>query len=136
MKRLLPFLVLAGCAEPVDVEPPGDYTSWARIETDGPAPGHGDTIRVIYANDIARSYAGGPYPVGSILVKEIYERDGDARGPLGYVGLMRKREDGWLFTESSEPNGEEVAPGFCWSYCHVAAPYDGAFLDYSRARLD
>lgn len=133
-RRAFVLLALAGCAgEPLDVEPPGDYTSWGRIETEGPAPGHGDTFRVIYANDVARTFAGGAYPEGSILVKEIYERAGDERGPLGYIAIMRRVDDAWLFSETGEPNGEEVAHDFCWSYCHQAAPFDGAFLDYSRA---
>lgn len=134
MRSALAVVLLVGCAgEPLAIDPPGDYTTWARIETEGPAPGHGDTLRVIYANDVARTFSGGTYPVGSILVKEIYERDGDERGPLGYVALMRREADGWLFSESAEPNGPEVAHDFCWSYCHQAAPFDGAFLDYSRA---
>ena len=118
------LVLLAGCeVAPLDVEPPGEYTEWGRIEIEAPVVGHGEEARVVYANDVARTFAGGAYPVGSILIEEV-------GGPLV---LMRKREDGWLFSMSEEPNGDEFEYKSCWSRCHVAAPLDGAFLDYSRA---
>lgn len=117
-------LWLAGCAiEPLDVEPPGDYPSWGRLEIVGPPVGHGEEERTVYANDVARTFAGGRYPVGSILIE-------DLGGPLL---LMRRSEDGWLFSRSEEPNGDEFEYKSCWTHCHVAAPLDGTFHDYSRA---
>lgn len=131
MRRLAVLAAVAACAAPVDVAPPGDYTAWARLTATGPAPGHGDTNRVIYANDVARTFTGGRYPDGTIVVKEIYE--GDA---LAYLAIMRRLDGDWLFTRAASPGGEEIARDSCWTTCHVAAPYDGAFLDYSRATFE
>ncbi len=138
----------------VDVPPLGDYTTWQRAEVRGPAPGHGDTIRVIYANDEALTLEDGRWAEGATIVKEIYTRDGDEAGALRYVAIMRRcgapedvdpyadggcdangyawAQGGWLFTRSDEPEGDETHAGFCWDNCHRAAPYEGAFLDYSR----
>ena len=144
--------VAGGCA--VDVPPLGDYTNWQRAVVRGPAPGHGDTIRWIYANDEALVLDEGRWAEGAIVVKEIYTRDGDDKGALRYVAIMRRcaapedidpyadggcgaagydwAQSGWLFTKSDEPQGNETHAGFCWDNCHRAAPYEGAFLDYSR----
>ena len=71
-------LLIPGCGETVDVAglPSTDgHTEWDSFELEGPAPGHGDTFRIIYTNDLARSYTGaGAYPDGSVIVKEILER--------------------------------------------------------------
>jgi hypothetical protein len=134
----------AACGESVNPEPVGDYTSWHRIDAYGPLPGHGESYRVIYANDVAMSYAGGAYPEGSVIVKEVRARagaDGDQPGDLRYLAIMRRigpapvgldDEAGWLFTQASEPGGSEVYKSLCWNRCHVASPYAGAFLDYGK----
>ena len=138
-------LVLAAtaCAVPVDPEPVGDYTTWKRLDVRGPAPGHGDTYRIIYVNDVAadptQSFVDG-YAEGSIIVKEIRDdRDGEP-GDLKYVALMRKLADGtdlplqdhWLFSKSSTPGGSESHADFCYARCHQAAPYDSAWYDYRQ----
>jgi hypothetical protein len=142
--RALLCIVAAGCAEAPDVEPLGDYTQWKRLDVTGPAPGHGDTYRIIYANDLAVDPAWAlrlGYQEGSILVKEIRNNDDGQPGDLRYVAIMRRtkpivtaleNQGGWLFTESDEPEGAEKEPSFCWNRCHVAAPYNGAWYDYRQ----
>lgn len=144
MKRLLVFAAVAGCSEAVDLDPPGDYTTWKRFDVTGEAPGHGDTYRIIYANDVASDpssqlYIG--YPLGSIIVKEIYDNDDGQPGAMRYVAIMRRnqpvvtvleKQGGWLFSQSSEPNGAETHTDRCWNRCHVAAPFNGAWYDYRQ----
>lgn len=132
----------AGCGETVD---PGGlpsiegYQDWDAIVATGKVPAHGDTYRIIYVNDIARNYTGGGvYPVGSVLVKDIFDEQG---GDLLYTAIMRKldpassaaaevplEEDDWLYTDLR--GGTETYKELCWGSCHRQAPYDGAWLDY------
>jgi hypothetical protein len=143
VKRAAFALVLVACGEEVDVEPLGDYTAWKRIDITGNAPGHSNSYRIIYVNDIAADPA--PldigYPDGSILVKEVREVLDGQPGDLRYTAIMRKLrpvtaaledEGGWLFTETDGPTGPEKTFGFCWGRCHVAAPYNGAWYDYRK----
>jgi hypothetical protein len=129
---------VAACTSVADVPPLGDYLQWKRLDTYGPAPGHGDTYRVIYANAVARRFAGGQYADGAVLVKEIYTNDDDQPGALQYIAIMRRigpapaagtDDDGWVFTEirGGKP---EVAKSTCWRRCHIQAPYAGAWLRY------
>ena len=142
-------LALAACGEAVDPPPLGDYTAWDRFVYSGPAPGHGDTYRVVYVNPMARCGApscvpGDPvppvyitYPVGSVLVKEVYDEEG---GALRELAMMRRltdtappaltEEGGWLFSDTDSVGGDEVHEDYCWGHCHVAAPYNGAFYNY------
>jgi len=131
-------VLVGGCAEDVSPEPLGDYTQWpGMLVVSGNAPGHTNSVRVIYTNDLAsdplRSHV---VPQGAIIVKEVREDDGGQPGALRYVGIMRKvggpteTDGGWLFSESKTPGGSEVHYDWCWSRCHVAAPYNGAFYDY------
>lgn len=135
---------LAGCSEPVSPEPLGDYTTWKRLDVTGKAPGHADSYRVIYINDLAadptQSLTLG-YQEGSIVVKEIRDNVDGMPGDLRYIAIMRRDrpissalvdEGGWLFSRAEEPGGPEVHQGFCWSRCHAAAPYNGAWYDYRR----
>jgi hypothetical protein len=129
--------VVAGCTDAVAPPPLGDYTTWHRVDTYGPAPGHGDSYRIIYVNEIARTQ--GPIAKDAVLVKEIYANDNGAPGALRYVAIMRKLragpspedEGGWLFSKSSSPGGAEVHSDLCWNRCHAAAPLAGVWLDYS-----
>ncbi len=145
MKLLLALTVLAvGCSEAVSPEPLGDYTTWKRIDVTGEAPGHGDTYRIIYANDLATDpsstlYLG--YQEGSIIVKEIRELDAGEPGALKYVAIMRRigrvstaldDQGGWLFSQSKQPNRAETHTDRCWNRCHVAAPFNGAWYDYRQ----
>jgi hypothetical protein len=135
---------LCACKEPVSPDPIGDYTAWKRIDVTGPAPGHSDTYRIIYINDVAvnagSNFRAG-YPLGSVIVKEIRDNNNDTPGDIRYIAMMRKveavgtalvDEGGWLFTQSKEPGGSETYTSLCWNRCHVAAPYNGAWYDYRR----
>lgn len=134
---------LAGCGEAVDVPPLGDYTTWQRFDIRGPAPGHGDSYRIIYANDIATTL--GPtqigYAEGAVLVKEIRDDDDGQPGALRYLAIMRRvggtvvaqaNEGGWVFTMADDAAAEELHFDYCWGRCHVAAPYHGAWYDYRQ----
>jgi hypothetical protein len=141
-------LALAAClSNSVTPDPTGDYTQWGQpiVATDD-LPGHGGaTYRKIYANDVARTYEGGAYPDGTVLVKEVYDRQlvngVAAPGALQYVAIMRRLgpppagfsdEGGWLFTYTTKPQGSETHYSYCWESCHQAAPFGGAWLDYSK----
>jgi hypothetical protein len=136
------LVALAACTEAVSPEPLGDYTSWKRLDVRGPAPGHGDTYRIIYANPIAGdpTRTASDYPDGSVIVKEIRDDVDGQPGDLRYVAIMRRDladpsladEGRWLFTMAAEPGGAEEKPSYCWSRCHRAAPYAGAWYDYRR----
>jgi hypothetical protein len=142
-------LALAACGETVDTAglPSVDgYSDWHRIDVTGPAPGHGDTYRIIYVNEVGRGYAhAGQYPAGTVIVKEIHALTGAGEaGDLDYIAIMRKipddapeatglpLDDDWLFTYASEPGGDETRYDFCWAKCHVQGPVDGAWFDYGR----
>ncbi len=137
----------AACAEPVSQPDLGDYTQWpaqggAVYTVRGPAPGHGDTVRLIFVNAIAHQAPPGPlYPLDAVIVKEIREDDDGVPGDLLYIGIMRQvtqpetilaDEGGWLFSERKPADAPEVHFDYCWARCHVAAPYNGAFYDYRR----
>lgn len=140
----LPVLCLAGCeVDTSSLEPLDGYADWHRVDNTGEVPGHGDSYRIIYVNDVARRYAhAGQYAVGSVIVKEIRADDDGLPGDLSYVAIMRKLapageqadgfdlEGGWLFTHTGEVGETELQGVSCWGDCHVQAPYDGAWIDY------
>jgi hypothetical protein len=145
MRRLvlLVLVAAAGCTETVD--PAGlpsieGYESWPSIEQTNPIGGHGDSVRRIYANDVALAYPhSGLYRPGTVIVKEIFDDAGnDVAGELSYVAIMRKVGDdaevdapvdgGWVFTQLK--GGEEKYLDSCWATCHKQAPWDGAFFYY------
>jgi len=123
-----------------ELDPIDDYTDWSSIETSGAIPGHGDTVRVIYVNDVARSYPhAGEYALGSVIVKEIHENDNGNPGALNYLAIMRRLDEapdggkiqgGWLFTRTSELGADEIQGFTCWKKCHVQAPFAGTWFDH------
>ena len=151
MRLIAPRLALAvalgalaagGCtvdADPADLD---GYLDWHRVETEGELPAHEDTIRDIYVNDAGREYGGtGAYPQGTVIVKEVYARDGAARGELMYPAIMRKLgvappggrlDGGWQFTITARAGDPERQGRTCWDGCHIQGPYDGAWLDYGE----
>lgn len=142
MKRFA-LLLVAACGVEVDVEPIGDYKLWGPpVVVTGKAPGHADSYRAVYANDLARdaeqSFRLG-YQEGSIFVKEIYDNNNGEPGKLRYIAVMRRigpvkkaLEDkgGWLYTQAADATATEKEFDLCWSRCHIAAPYNGAWYDY------
>lgn len=157
--RLVLLCLLAGCAtETLDVRvdvPYWELTTddtpvgerWSLRVTYGETPGHGDTIRHIYADPLAQTFGGDrAYPQGSMLVKEIYENVGGREGALQVIETMHRTESvvedstfilyekrmGWVFGAASTRNGPESDKSdFCWRRCHVNAPISGAWFDYS-----
>ncbi|MFN0251794.1 MAG: hypothetical protein ACKV2T_33260 [Kofleriaceae bacterium] len=137
-RTALLVLALGGCLGE-DVTPPdiGDYTIWQHVTLSGEVPGHGNTTRIVYVNDVV--VATGPTERGAIIVKEIYEG-----GAFTELELMRKQvagvdpanEGGWLFTTRAPPTSGEVHRDLCWARCHRAAPFAGAWLDYTTITYD
>jgi hypothetical protein len=133
-------LLVAACAAGEPVSPPelGDYTSWYRIDTYGAIPGHGDSYRIIYVNDIARTR--GTTEKDAVLVKEVHDDDAGQPGALREVAIMRKlragsspdHEGGWLFSQTATPGGDELHYDLCWNRCHAQAPLAGVWLDYTK----
>ena len=137
-----------GCASPVDIdELPAiaDYETWERrVDAVGPVGGHGDSYRIMYANEIAETYSGaGLHALGTVIVKEIRAiAPGDTPGDVRYIAIMRKLEtappggelhNNWLFTQADNINSQETYSKRCWETCHQASPLDGTFLDWSGA---
>jgi hypothetical protein len=136
---------LAGCAAEVDTSDLpdiSDYRSWPSFEVSGELPGHGDTVREIFVNDLAQSWSGaGEYPLGTVIIKDVYERKGSERGSLSYIAVMRKLDQsqvpgggelqgGWLFTMLADEDSAEANNLRCYETCHVAAPNDSSFFDF------
>ncbi len=143
----IPLLALGACAESVTPEPLGEYRDWPSMggsthTVQGRAPGHGDTIRVIYVNPIAATAddISPSYPEGSTIVKEIRKNVDGVEGDINYIAIMRRQDTyvgqgsgdygGWLFSEQRPAGAPEIHRDLCWNRCHVAAPYNGAFYDY------
>jgi hypothetical protein len=139
----LALFIAAGCGSEID--PAGlpsieGYAAWPSFTVDTDIPGHPESVRVIHVNEVARAYPhGGRYPIGSVIVKDIFERSRDGgRGALRYVAVMRKlgdgstlpTDEGWLFTDLRD--GREVQKDLCWQTCHKAGPHDGAWFDYGE----
>lgn len=141
MKHLVIAIALCACGGgTLELDPLGNYTAWKRIDTRGFTPGHGDTYRIIYVNDLA-SQVGGQRSVGAILVKEVYDSVDDQPGARQAIEIMRRvrpvsaasgDQGGWLFTGATTPGGAETEKTTCWRRCHVQAPFAGAWMDYSR----
>jgi len=129
---------LTACTDAVSPPELGDYTTWHHVDTVGNAPGHGDTYRIIYVNDIARTR--GTTARDAILVKEVHDNVDGQPGDLQVIEIMRKvrpgtspaDEGGWLFTQTATPGGDEIHLDLCWSRCHVQAPFAGVWFDYTR----
>jgi hypothetical protein len=144
MRYLAIIAWLAACGTSVD--PAGlpsieGYTGWYHeMDKRDEVPGHTNSIRRIYVNDIGVGHVGGKYQIGTVFVKEVYNRDGDNITDLRYLGVMRKVgenadvnapvDGGWVFTELSEAGASEKSFESCWATCHKQAPYDGAWYDH------
>lgn len=141
MKKLVLALLVAGCG--TEIDPEGlpsivGYDQWEHFTKTTDVPGHPNSVRVIYKNEIAAQYPhAGRYPLGTVIVKEIFNKKGDGtKGSLRYTGVIRKlgdgsgqpTNDGWLFTELRD--GTEKQVDLCWTACHRVGPYDGLWFDY------
>lgn len=127
------------------------YEDWFRLDVSGDLPGHGKSYRIIYVNDVARTYPHvGRYPVGTVVVKEVraleLSEGAPVPGDLKYTAVMRKvtmetegdagtglpLDGGWLFSELTGTAGKEDQLDLCWSSCHRQGGWDGAFVDYGQ----
>jgi hypothetical protein len=148
MKRLTQLLLCAvslSCATEIDVKDVASiagYREWKSVSSADAIPGHGDTFRVTYYNDIAEAYPhGGRYAVGTIFVKDIHAKTSDGgQGGLKYTAVMRKvgkdapgdlpTDNEWLFTVVDGLS--ENHSSACYSTCHKQGPYDSAWRDYGN----
>jgi len=153
------FGLLVGCAAekpPVYATP--DYHSWKRttdVVLDYPIPGHQNRFRIPRMNEVG--FTAKPttdngkrhwdFPVGTIIVKEIYQTPKPAAKelPIQLTIMVKAPKDprsqgGWLWVTRDLPNGKEAVfmGNFCIT-CHENAnekhPYgDGnpneEFRDY------
>ena len=143
---LICLALCSGCPPTVDTSdlPSLDgYEDWYRVDSTGAVPGHGDSYRIIYANDTARAFPhAGRYQAGTVIVKEIRDTaDDGGPGDLRYLGVMRKLgsappggeiQGGWQFTIFGELGDDEKQGSTCWDRCHIQAPIDGAWFDYGQ----
>jgi hypothetical protein len=141
-RALVTLVLLAACSGGETLDTTGlpsaeNYQTWRLYVWKGQVPGHGDSWRYVYVNDVGRTYGGGgTYTPGTVLVKEVREpREG---GALRSVDIMRKLgadqaehdvDQGWLFSTRSGDD-ETAHGGSCWQTCHQVAPLDGTFFDY------
>lgn len=151
--------MLMGCAaekQPVYATP--DYHSWKRttdVVLNYPIPGHQDRFRIPRMNDVGFTVKptidNGKrlwnFPVGTIIVKEVYQNPKPAPGeqPIQLTIMVKTPKNphsqgGWLWITRDLPNGKEAVfmGNFCIT-CHANAnekhPYgDGnpkeEFRDY------
>ncbi len=113
------------------------YSTWPNFSLDTDSPGHENSLRIIFFNDVAQTFPHpGHYPLGTVIVKEIHPKGG---GSLQELDIMRKvgdgmtsypTQDGWLFTV--EKDGKETEYDYCYETCHKQASHDGAWFDYGN----
>lgn len=151
------FGLLVGCAasKPRVYATP-DYHSWKRttdVVLDYPIPGHQDRFRIPRMNDtgftvkptIDNGKLRWDFPVGTIIVKEVYQTPKPAPGeqPIQLTIMVKAPKDphsqgGWLWITRDLPKGNEAVfmGNFCIT-CHANAnekhPYgDGNPNEESR----
>ncbi|HKA88783.1 MAG TPA: cytochrome P460 family protein [Haliangiales bacterium] len=145
--RSIFLLVLTGACVGSAVDDPqflseysiAGYESWFSVDFTGDVPGHGDTFREVYVNPIGRSYpGGGQYPIGTILVKEVF-RDA-AHTDLSVIEIQRyvgnrnvnaPVDGGWVFTSKKSAADGETYHRTCWE-CHRQATYGGSFYAFGE----
>ncbi|MBP7126367.1 cytochrome P460 family protein [Myxococcota bacterium] len=153
---MVAVLGVAGCSGP-QVQPeaaadkgptsfPSSYADWVRLNQSPLMVEGARTARNLYANPTAlsRERADGPFPLGSILVKEertlVVDAQGQARpGEVFRVSVMFKvgqgQTSGWAFKAFDPATGREmprdkVDPDGCY-FCHA----DVAGQDYVFTRV-
>ena len=137
---------------------PVDYQSWKKPlpkSLDYPIPGHGDSRRIVYINKKGleatfvkdrNNRTAVDFPDGSILIKEVFKREGVGYGTIPQLVVMVKdrhnqeAQDGWLYyvRNPGSPQVTLIKSQFCVG-CHDAAnevhPYfdnnlEGMYRDY------
>jgi hypothetical protein len=115
----------------------GAYAAWPVAE-DAPHPSAGphDVLVQVYFNDtVAESLRAGntTHPVGSALVKELYDSDGTTK--LGHAVMIRiaEGEGGWLYFEGFAPDYADPFYGKAHKTCEGC--HGGSPSDHVQSRL-
>lgn len=153
------ILLLIGCPGKGEktFQVPEDYRSWKKPVNkplDYQIPGHGSSIRIMYANDtafaarITKDSDGNKriiMPDGSIIIKEAYKRKEDINNKIRDLTIMVKNSTdknamhGWLYYMQKPGKDIMRVDGRMCIGCHEAAneghPYfdkniKGMFRDY------
>lgn len=143
------IVLLIGCKESIDevfVVPEG-YRSWKKPVKENltyPVPGHGDGIRIIYANDIAynvlkvkdeNGFLRYDFPDGSVIVKEIFKTGGDVTRDTPMFTIMVKdrlnsaNQYGWLYYVKKPEGTMTLVKGKMCIGCHAAANDSHPYFD-------
>jgi hypothetical protein len=147
------FVLLTGCSKKKneEISIPQDYPSWQRTtekDLDYMIPGHGDTIRRIYINDIGTeveiSQEEGRdlynYPEGTVIVKEHYPSQSAAENKEieSITAMIKAPQDprargGWLWLSKDPDTGETrvFTQEFCIT-CHENANEAHPYGDENR----
>jgi cytochrome c553 len=125
------------------------YSDWEIIDrTVGPDPllsvAHGTTddfVRVVYIDPPEAQPVGGSYPVGTIIVKELRDQEGETVGPLTALikrgGNFNPAGNGWEWFMTNEErtaimtsgDNETAMDGMC-AGCHSAATNPANGIDW------
>ncbi len=157
MKRLVILLILmlsmfVSCKDESSKFAVPDYKKWKRavdgvLET--PIPGHGETYRIIYANDIAfqskiiKDVNGQRVMMneGSIVIKEVYDKKEDVGYKIPGLFIMMKDSknpgsiNGWIY-HMKKPGMDpvEVKWRMCVG-CHEAANEKHPYFDGNKENI-
>lgn len=129
-----------------------DYSSWsepAGTTLDYPVPGHGDTLRKIFVNEIAagvrketddKGRARYIFPDDSIFIKEVYQTEEDiAVGKKALTIMVKASEntasqDGWLYYMQKHGETATRIDGNMCIGCHEAANDRHIYFDRNSER--
>lgn len=149
---ILIFPMLISCKEKQEHFAIPDYKNWKRAVAGvlvTPIPGHGETYRIIYANDIAyqskvvRDTSGQRVRMneGSVVVKEVYDKQEDVGYKIPGLFIMIKESsdpdaiNGWVYY-MKKPGMEpvEVKWRMCVG-CHEAANEKHPYFDGNKENI-
>lgn len=149
---ILIFSMLISCKDKTDPYAIPDYKTWKRAAAgvlDTPIPGHGESYRIIYANDIAfqskivREGIGQRVVMneGSVVLKEVYETKADVGYKVPGLFIMKKdinypsAINGWIYYMKKP--GEAVVE-VNWRLCvgcHEAANEKHPYFDGNKENI-
>ncbi len=148
----LSFFGLASCKEKTTQFAIPDYKNWGKPVSavlDTPIPGHGESFRLIYANDIAFQSKivkeGSELKVkmneGSIVLKEVYDKREDVGYKVPGLFIMVKDSkdpqaiNGWIYyMKKPGMDTMEVQWRLCVG-CHEAANEKHPYFDGNKNNM-
>lgn len=149
---ILFFSIMISCKEKEELFNIPDYKKWKRA-VDGvlttPIPGHGETYRIIYANDMAyqskvvRDSSGQRVQMneGSVVVKEVYDKQSDVGYKIPGLFIMIKESsdpdaiNGWVYyMKKPGKDPVEVKWRMCVG-CHEAANEKHPYFDGNKENM-